>query len=454
MSKLALLGGDAVRIKDFPNRKSMGEEEKKAALRVLDGDVLSGFIGAGGKFFNGGKEVNNFESLWKETFGFKHAISVNSWTTGLQACFAAIGVEPGDEIICPPYTMSASATAAIFYGGIPVFADIDPDRFTIDPESIRKKITNKTKAIVVVHLFGYSAEMDKILEIAKSKNIRIIEDAAQAPGTYYKNKFVGALGDIGGFSLNFHKHIHTGEGGLIVTNDDNLALKSQLVRNHGENAIDFFEVDELSNLIGSNYRYTELQAAIAIEQFKKLKGILDYREKLAKILDKRLKNIPGLKIQKLEDGCNHAYYMYPIKFNDKLLGISRSNFVQAVSAELPRPKFWDTTPMAEGYVKPIYLSPLYQKKIALGSKGYPWSVNRDIDYKYNKGCCPVTENLYERELIVSPLIREGISEKDINDFANAIEKVIININDLRDYFKTKKDEMIFDPIAAIEKNID
>ena len=177
MSELAILGGKPIRKIDFTNRKSMGNEEKLAASRVIESDILSGFIAAGGKFFNGGPEVNNFEDLWIKEYGFKNAISVNSWTTGLQTCFGAIGIEPGDEVICPPYTMSASATACIFYGGIPVFADIDPKRFTIDPKSIREKITKKTKAIVVVHLFGYSAEMDEILKIAKMHNIKIVEDA-------------------------------------------------------------------------------------------------------------------------------------------------------------------------------------------------------------------------------------------------------------------------------------
>ena len=193
MSKLAIFGGNPIRRKDFPNRKSMGDNEKKAAIRVLDSDILSGFIAAGGKYFNGGIEVNNFESLWAKEYKFRNAISMNSWTTGLQACVGAIGIEPGDEIICPPYTMSASATACLFYGGIPIFADIDPTRFTIDPNSIEKKITPRTKAIVVVHLFGYSAEMDKILEIAKRYNLKIIEDAAQAPGVFTKTNLLVQL---------------------------------------------------------------------------------------------------------------------------------------------------------------------------------------------------------------------------------------------------------------------
>lgn len=453
MSKLALLGGSPVRSIDFPNRVSMGPEEKAAAMRVLDSDVLSGFVGAAGQFFNGGTEVRKFENLWASNYGFKHAISVNSWTTGLQVAIGAIGIEPGDEVICPPYTMSASATAALFYGGIPVFADLDPDRFTLDPVSIESRITSRTRAIMVVHLFGYSADMDAIMAIARKHNLKVIEDAAQAPGVLYRGRPVGAIGDIGGFSLNFHKHIHTGEGGLLVTNDDNLALRSQLIRNHGENATEAYGVEDISNTIGSNYRFTELQAAIASEQFKKLAGFLEHRQKLGRHLDSRLLDLPGLRIQKLEPGSTHSYYMYPVRYDETLLGVPRSVFLRAVSAELPKPRFWDTTPFAEGYVKPLYLNPVYQKQIAIGRKGFPFNLNPGVAYDYSKGICPVVEKLYEKELLLSPLVREGISQQDIDDFADAIEKVVTNISELRDA-KLEDKGGIYDATRAIDDHVE
>jgi perosamine synthetase len=453
MSKLAILGGSPIRTNDFPNRISMGKEEKEAAMRVLDSDVLSGFIGAAGVFFNGGKEVRAFEKLWADEYGFKHAISVNSWTTGLQVAVGAIGIEPGDEIICPPYSMSATATVVLFYGGIPVFADLDPDRFTLDPKSVEEKITSRTKAIMVVHLFGYSTDMDPIMAIAKKHNLKVIEDGAQSPGVLYKGRPVGAIGDIGGFSLNFHKHIHTGEGGLLVTNDDDIALRSQLIRNHGENATEAYNVTDISNTLGSNYRFTELQAAIGIEQFKKLKGFLSHREELGKYLDSRLVDIGGLSIQKLEEGSTHSYYMYPIKFNEDIMGINRNTFIKAVSAELPKPKYWDTTPLTEGYVKPLYLNPIYQQKIAIGKKGFPFNFNQGVDYDYSKGICPVTERLYEKELMLSPLVREGLDKNDIKDFADAIEKVVSNIDELRSSTLNTTKAEVYDAVKAIDANM-
>ena len=213
-------------------------------------------------------------------------------------------------------------------GWIPLFADLETDTYGIDPKSIEKLISPRTKAIMVVHIFGYPSNMDAIMKIANKYNLKVIEDAAQAPGVYYKGKAVGTIGDIGGFSLNFHKHIHTGEGGLLVTNNDDIALRSQLIRNHGENAIEAYGVEDISNTIGGNYRYTELQAAIAIEQFKKLHSMLDHRKKVGSYRSDRLRNIDGLNIQEIEKGCNHSYYMYPIRFEKDVSGISRNLFLR------------------------------------------------------------------------------------------------------------------------------
>ena len=452
MSKLAILGGEPLCRQKFPERKTMGEEEKNAVLRVLDSDKLSTFVGASGNCFMGGKEVRNFEKIWASTYGFNHAVSVNSWTTGLQVAVGSIGVEPGDEVICPPYTMSASASAVLLYGGIPIFADIDPKRYTIDPISVELKITPRTKAIMVVHLFGYPADMDGLKKIAKKYKLKIIEDAAQSPGVFYKGKPVGAIGDIGGFSLNYHKHIHTGEGGLIVTNDDDLARRSSFIRNHGENATEAYQVKDISNLVGSNYRFTELQAAIATEQFKKLSKILNYRQEIAKVLDARIRDIPGLEIQEIEQGSTHAYYMYPIKYFAEFFGVSRNIFLKAVAAELPIPTSWETTPLAEGYIKPLYLNHIYQKKIAIGKKGFPFNYNPGITYEYPEGLCPVTEKLYAKQLLITPLVREGMSVKNINIFADAIEKVIENLNDIKDS-KIKGSDGFFDPVKAIDENV-
>ncbi len=423
-ANLAINGGVPIRVAPFAMRRTMGEAEKQAVMEVMESDKISNFFGSPGEQWLGGDKVKEFERKWAQREGFKHAISVNSWTTGLMTAVGAIGIEPGDEVIVSPYTMSASATAILFYGGIPIFADIDPDSFNMSPAAIEKAITPRTKAIMVVHIFGQAADMDAIMAIAHQHKLKVIEDAAQAPGVYYKGKPVGAIGDIGGFSLNYHKHIHTGEGGMLVTNDDNLAKRCQLIRNHAENLIEFQEVEDLSNMIGSNYRLTELQAAIGIAQLDKVGYLLALRNRLADYFTQGLQGLPGITPVQRTPGADHAYYLYPIKFDASVVGVSRDAFVKAVNAELPHAKHWEQTVLAQAYVKPLYLAPLYQKKIALGSKGFPWTMNPEVDYQYPKGLCPVVERMHEEHMIFTPIIREPLEERDIDDVIAAFKKVL------------------------------
>src|SRR5271165_1084766 len=333
MNALAILGGDPTRTIEFPPRRPMGESEKRAVLEVMESGHLSGFFGSPGPQWLGGPRVREFEQKWAAAYGFSHAISVNSWTTGLMCAVGAVGIGPGDEVIVSPYTMSASASAILFYGGIPVFADIDPDTFNITAAGIERSLSPRTKAIMVVHIFGQAADMDPIIALARRRGLKVIEDAAQAPGVHYKGRAVGAIGDIGGFSLNYHKHIHTGEGGMLVTNDAALALRCQLIRNHGENLVEAQQVEDLTNILGSNYRLTELQAAIGTAQLDRLEGHLNTRRRLAAHFGRQLAGIVGLTPARLADGAEHAYYLYPVKYDARATGIQRGAFVAAVNAE-------------------------------------------------------------------------------------------------------------------------
>ncbi len=432
MNKLAIKGASATRTQDFTARRTMGDSEKKAVIEVMDSGELSGFFGSPGPQWLGGEKVKQFERKWADNYGYKHAISVNSWTTGLMTAVGAMFIGPGDEVIVSPYTMSASATAILFYGGIPVFADIDPKTFNITAATIEPLITRRTKAIMVVHIFGQTAEMDAIMALARKHNLKVMEDGAQSPGIKYKGKPICGFGDIGGFSLNYHKHIHTGEGGMLVTNDDQVALRCQLIRNHGENLVDVEPVEDLTNMLGSNYRLTELQAAIGIAQLDRLDGYVAHRQSLAAHFSKKLANMPGLTPAKLAEGAEHAYYLYPVRYDAKVTGISRKAFVRAVNSELPLPKVWEQTGFIEGYIKPLYLAPLYQKKIAIGREGFPWNVNAGVEYNYSRGICPIAESMYDLELIYTPLIREPLSESDIDDFLSAIKKVLANPHEVKE----------------------
>lgn len=444
--KPAILGGLPLREVAFASRVTMGDAEMLAARRVLESGCLSGFLGAPGKFFHGGREVRAFEKMWQDRYGFGRAVTVNSWTTGLVTCVGALCLEPGDEMICPPYTMSASASCALFYGVIPVFADIEPDTFCLDPQAVEAAITPRTRAIMVVHLFGHPAKMDELLVIARKHNLRVIEDAAQAPGVLYKGQPVGAIGDLGGFSLNYHKHIHTGEGGVIVTQHEELADRCCLIRNHGENTTDTRADGDLYNLVGSNYRFTELQAAIGQEQIKRLDGYLAHRARLAVCLGERLKRIPGISPpdSPQNEQSTHAYYLYPIRYAAGEAGLPRNLFVRAVNAEFAKPGSVESTALTEGYVRPLYLSKVYQQRTFMG--GFPFNL-QDPPRPYRQGLCPVAERMYEHELILTSLVREPLAEADMNDLADAMVKVLANKSALLDKFGSEGGA-IYTPVGA------
>ncbi|MBI3633247.1 MAG: DegT/DnrJ/EryC1/StrS family aminotransferase, partial [Candidatus Vogelbacteria bacterium] len=293
-SDLAIFGGSPVRTKKFPAYKFIGEDEKREVDRVLDSGILSRYLGCWHEDFLGGPEVQSFEKEWAEYFGVKHAIAVNSATSGLQAAVGAAHVGPGDEVIVTPYSMCISATAPLLYGAIPVFAEVEKDLFCLDAESVESKITDKTKAIIIVDLFGQPYDADKINAIAKKHNLIVIEDCAQAPGAKYKNRYAGTLGDMGVYSLNYHKHIHTGEGGVVVTNDDDFANRLRLIRNHAEAVVEEKGDTDLVNMLGFNFRMTEIQAAIGRVQLRKLKDLVDKRVANCNYLASQLSSLAGI----------------------------------------------------------------------------------------------------------------------------------------------------------------
>jgi dTDP-4-amino-4,6-dideoxygalactose transaminase len=329
--------------------------------------------------------------------------------------------------------MSASATAPLIYNAVPVFADIDPEYFIIDPESLEERITERTKAIIVVDIYGHPYDADKINEIAKKHNLIVIEDAAQAPGAMYKGKMAGTLGDMGVYSLNYHKHIHSGEGGIIVTNNDELADKLRLIRNHAEAVLPGKGYDDLTNMIGYNYRMTELEAAVAREQLRKLPGLLDSRLENVKYINEALKDLPFLQLPKVMDDCKHAYYVHGIKYDEEVAGVSRSKFVEAVKAELMEFELRETegVKIGAGYVKPLYLLPIYQNKIAYGEDGFPFNQECYKDVDYSKGICPVCEDMHFSQMITHEFMVPSMTIDDMDDFINAINKVWENIDELK-----------------------
>lgn len=433
MSKLAINGGPKVRTKKFPAYTPIGKEEERAVKRVFRSKVFSKFLGCWHEDFYGGSEVNALEKEWAAYFGVKHAVAVNSATSGLYAAAGAAGIGPGDEVIVSPYTMSASAIAPLIFNAVPVFADIEEDHFCLSPKSIEERITPRTKAIIIVDIFGQPYDADRVNAIAKKHGLTVIEDAAQAPGACCGEKYAGTLGDMGVYSLNYHKHIHTGEGGVVVTDSDELADKLRLIRNHAEAVVEAKGYSSPVNMIGYNFRMTEIEASMAREQLKKLPKLLDKRIKNVEYLSERLASIPCLEPASVRPSCRHSFYLHVLKYDKTKSPVTRDRFVDAVKAELMPTERRETEgiKVGAGYVKPLYLQPMYQKRIAYGKDGCPWTCEKyKGEVSYKKGICPVTEKMHEQTLITHELMHAGMRKKDLDDVVRAFTKVWKNVKEL------------------------
>jgi dTDP-4-amino-4,6-dideoxygalactose transaminase len=410
-----------VRAEPFPSRNTIDDEEKRAVARVLDSGVLSRFLGTWHSDFRGGDEVRALEEEWAARFGARHAVAVNSNTSGLYCAMGAIGIEPGDEVIVTPYSMSASAVAPLIYGGVPVFADVEPEFFCLDPASVESRIGPRTKAILVVDLFGQPYDAEAINALARRHGLTVVEDAAQAPGATLNGVPAGRLGDLGIYSLNYHKHIHCGEGGVVVTDDDDLADRVRLIRNHAESVVEGMGHRNLTNMVGFNFRMTEMEAAVARCQLRKLDGLLERRLENVAILEESLRDYPPLRPAGRRPGARHVYYAHGLLFDPAVAGVSRDRFIAAVRAELPvfAGRETEGVTLGCGYVRPLYLLPLFQDRVAIGGRGNPFSGDR----RYDRGLCPTCEHLHETALVLHEFMIPSMTRADLADVVSAFEKV-------------------------------
>lgn len=418
---LAIHGGPKIRETLFPAHITVDEVEKAKVMEVIDSGILSNYLGAHHQNFMGGTHVRACEEAWASYFNAKHALAVNSNTSGLIAAMGAIGVGPGDEVIVTAYSMSASAVAPLFYGATPIFADVEPDMFCLDVNSVASVITERTKAILVVDLYGQPFDAPGLRALAAQHNLRIIEDCAQAPGAKLNGANAGLLGDVGIFSLNYHKHIHSGEGGIIVTNDDDIATRISMIRNHAENVTAPMGVTNLANMIGHNLRMTEIEAVIATSQLSKLGGLLRERWDRVAYFEQKMAGFDAITMPKVRDGAVHAYYVHACLW-DTDCGVDRNVFVDAVKAELPcfelREK--EGVKLGAGYVRPIYKLPIFQERVALQGPANGLAASWQ-DFK--KPLCPVVEDLHFNRLLSHEFIVPSMSEADIDDVVRAFEKV-------------------------------
>ena len=407
MAKLAIRGGTPVRTKEFPQWPVWGEAE----IRALTDAVKSGVWGIDGE------RVPAFEKKYAAYQEAKHGILVNSGTTALEIALKAAGIGPGDEVIVPAYTFVATASAVLSVGAIVRFVDIDPETYNIDPTKIEEAITIRTRAIMPVDFSGRPADYDAILKIARVHDLLVIEDSAQAWGAEWRGEKVGALGLAGIFSFQSSKNITSGEGGILLTNDDDFAALARSYMNCGrvEGGL-WYE----HHYIGGNYRMTEFQAAVLQVQLGRYEPMLKKRQENAHYLDERLGKIEGIRIMRSDPRItSHAYHLYIFRYNaEGFRGLSKQEFVKALQAE--------GIPASGGYGYPLHKQPLFQKS-AFGPKGAPVDVG--IDYKNVR--LPAAEKACAEEAIWLDQETLLAEKSDMDDIVEAIVKIQQNAEELR-----------------------
>lgn len=321
------------------NAPQVGEDEVEAVVKVLKSGVLTHSLGAG-------PMVRQFEKEFAKFVEAKHAIAVNSGTAALHMAVVAAGVKRGDEVILPSFTFVATAETVLLAGAKPVFVDINPETYNVSPEEIEKALTNKTKAVIAVDLYGAPADMKPMREIANKHGLKVIEDAAQAHGATYNGKPIGAYSDVACWSFYASKNMTTGEGGMVTTNNDELAETLRLIRCHGE------KQKYMSDLLGHNYRMPEIEAAIGVVQLKKLPNFLAKRRGNAEGLTAKLCKAKSLQLPKEPKGCRNSWYLYTVR----LKGANRAKRDSTVE-QLKRKGIG-----AEVYYPwPIHMMPYYRK---------------------------------------------------------------------------------------------
>ena len=317
----------------------IGEEEIQAVVEVMKSGMLTSGLGAGPK-------VTEFERNYSEFAGVKHSVAVNTGTAALHAALMAVGIKAGDEVILPSFTFVATAEAVVLAGGKPIFTDIDPETYTLSPQAIEKSITKKTKAIVPVDLYGLPADIKPIREIATKNNLVIIEDCAQSHGATYEGKPAGALADLACWSLYAAKNIGTGEGGVVTTDNDQLFETVRMIRTHGE------KVKYTSVILGTNYRMTEISAAIGIVQLKRLPDFFAKRTKNAQRLTKNLEKTDKIKLPAQLKKRKPSWYLYTVRIKDATEN-TRNNIIKEMH---------DKGIGAEAYYPtPIHQMPYYKE---------------------------------------------------------------------------------------------
>jgi len=390
-ANLAINGGRPVRKTMLPyGHQEIGEDDIQAVVEVLRSDFLTT-----------GPRVAEFEQAFAKFVCACWAVAVSSGTAALHAAMYAIGIKPGDEVIVPAITFAATGNCVVFQGGTPVFADVDPDALLLDPSLVEAKITPRTKAIIAVDYTGQPCDYDALRAICDRHGLLLVADACHALGGRYKGHAVGSLADLSTFSFHPVKHMTTGEGGMITTDDAEVVRRLRLFRNHGvtngyrqreDRGSWFYEMVDL----GYNYRLTDFQCALGMSQLQKLPGFVKRRQQIARCYNETLLGLPGLEPLMVRPEVDHAYHLYVVQLVLEKLKGSRAEIFAALRAE--------GIGVNVHYI-PLHLHPFYRQRF--GTKS---------------GECPVSEAAYQR--ILSLPIFPAMTDTDARNVIEAVRKVL------------------------------
>lgn len=404
---LAINGGIPVRTAPFTKGKRFAGNELKYLSEALEQNTL---------FYWFGDKVKAMTAKFKHMYGANYCLATSSGTAAIHTALGAIGLTAGDEVITSPITDMGTVIGILFQNAVPVFADLDALSYNMDAASIEKNITEKTKAILVVHLAGNAADMDPIMEIARKHGLYVIEDCAQSYMCYYKGRLAGTIGDIGCFSLNDFKQISAGDGGMVLTKHPTLYENCFKFadKNYNRLANNMAAMRKVEYL-APNYRMTELQGAVGLAQLEKLEAVCARRNELGDKLSEALITLPGFYPQKVCDGGKSSYWFYMFRVNEEEAGFSTDAFVKMLTAE--------GVPCMKGYIPTcIYEYDMFLNQTAYQNTHCPFDCqyyNKKIEYYH--GLCPNAERILETSVRIN--FDEFFTDDDLNDIIAAVTKI-------------------------------
>jgi dTDP-4-amino-4,6-dideoxygalactose transaminase len=396
--QLAIAGGEPAKKTPYGSGKRYGSEELQELKEALDQNSL---------FYAHGRKVHELEEEFARFCGTRFAIATSSGTASIHTAMIALGISPGDEVITSPITDMGSVIAILFQGGVPVFADINPETHVLSPEAVEAAITPRTRAVLAVHLWGNACDLDRLGEICRRRQLHLIEDCAQAYCCQYNGRYTGTFGIAGCFSLNEFKHISCGDGGLVITDDEELAIRLRLATDKGYDRRPGATTRN-PDFLAANYRMTELQGAVARAQLRKLPSIVARRREWCTRLLSEISGLDCLQMPSVTPGCDPSWWFLMFRVVPGRMGVSADEFARALQAE--------GIPAAAHYIgRCIYEYDLFVNHSAFANSEHPFK-----SQQYGPGICPRAEELL-RDAIVIP-VNENYTMLDCEETAAGIRK--------------------------------